>query len=180
MMPRKGEVRVPVRVSDIRELANWLDRVGIPEACKRPDTLLTPGHQAEQIVWLEALAKTLRKAAVRKLSSAAFEMRLPKTEVGAIISSLSSRSRFLTFPLRRVFVAAKKTYFAREGRPPLSRPQMTVQLSRRVVEDQDNTDRHRWRLDARLRRARETDEWLNAVQQRGETLLGTELAPPKI
>lgn len=131
---------------------------------------------------LEALAALLEKAAARKRHTISFTINVPRPLVEAFVStadisifpegSNQGPGSGSLFRATQQFRAANRL---RRGRPTLSANALKERVTRKVVGD----ERHRKRLSRKQRWEAAMDRWFAEIDRRGETILTTDLPPPK-
>lgn len=175
-MPVKGEIHVCISTTSADATVRWLRGNPLPYHRGRPDTLLTPGYNAEAVCNLERLAAILSKVAKRKrFACQPLSVNIPRPLVEWFVGSAELWS--LSPDVAAMLAAMRKAKQSRRGRPNLLPEGRLKRLAPNYIMIED---RQRKRLKRQVRADAALKEYLDTLRERGETFLTSSLPPPKI
>ncbi len=182
-MGKQGCREVLIRAVDAVVAARWLRNVAIPSMRSARGTILGGDLLGIDLQSLELLAGEFTRKAGRKRSKAEFSARVSVADAAAFARAVE-RCRpcwpLVYGPaLIRLAEAMRDGGQAkRRGRRWLTHDEVAARAHGLFPMVSD--ERHRLRLAARLRKSEAWDRWYAEVQQQGQTILTTDLPPPKI
>lgn len=172
---------VPMDAADAVIAARWLLGTALPALRDMPGTILSGWQIAEDARRLEGMADQLMRKAERKRPASGFSAQIEVDDAAAFARTVGLCRP--AWPLRHHPALVRLADAMRDGGQNKKRGRKALgddEMNARVLGALIREERHTKRLAARLRQSAAWDRWADEVKARGQTLLTTDLPPPKM
>jgi len=180
-MRRSGEIDIAFSIHEATDIVFWLRAFCISALKERPDTLMTPGHNAKSAQNIAEFSNELEKKRKRKRPSNVVSLNVPIAQrhaLGFLLQLVAlDRLSVPAAPSALIREAKRLTQLRKRGRPKDGnemRRMKIATLSKRSRDDEeaDTVARALFRNKAALRRSERLDAWFERLRSGGETIIG--------